>query len=44
MRKMEAFRQALRVLTNRIRVFAALPFEKLDRLKLQSRLDDIGRN
>jgi arsenate reductase len=44
MRKMEAFRQALRVLTNRIRVFAALPFEKLDRLKLQSRFDDIGRN
>ncbi|HVV65998.1 MAG TPA: arsenate reductase ArsC [Rhizomicrobium sp.] len=42
--KMQAFRQALRVLANRIRVFAALPFDKLDRLKLKTRLDEIGRN
>lgn len=42
--KMQAFRQALRVLANRIRVFASLPFEKLDRLKLKTRLDEIGRN
>jgi hypothetical protein len=31
------------MLANRIRVFTALPFEKLDRLKLKARLDDIGR-
>lgn len=42
--KMQAFRQALRVLANRIRVFASLPFDKLDRLKLKTRLDEIGRN
>jgi len=41
--KMQAFRETLRMLTNRIRVFAALPLEKLDRLKLKSHLDDIGR-
>lgn len=41
--KMQAFREALRVLTNRIRVFVALPFDKLDRLKLKASLDDIGR-
>ena len=39
----KAFREALRVLTNRIRIFIALPFEKLDRLKLKSSVDDIGR-
>ncbi len=37
-----AFREALRILTNRIRVFIALPFEKLDRLKLKGELDRIG--
>ncbi len=37
-----AFREALRILTNRIRVFVALPFEKLDRLKLKGALDRIG--
>jgi arsenate reductase len=41
--KMQAFRETLRMLANRIRVFTALPFEKLDRLKLKARLDDIGR-
>jgi len=40
---MQAFRETLRMLSNRIRVFAELPFEKLDRLKLKSRLDEIGR-
>lgn len=40
----KAFREALRVLTNRIRIFVALPFEKLDRLKLKSSVDDIGRS
>jgi arsenate reductase len=42
--RMRAFRDALRVLTNRIRVFVALPFEKLDRLKLKTSLDELGRN
>jgi len=42
--KMQAFREALRIITNRIRVFVALPFEKLDRLKLKKQLDDIGRS
>jgi len=41
--KMQAFREALRLLSNRIRVFSELPFDKLDRIKLKARLDDIGR-
>jgi arsenate reductase (thioredoxin) len=41
--KMQAFRDCLRMLSNRIRVFAELPFEKLDRMKLKAQLDDIGR-
>ncbi len=41
--KMQAFREALRLLGNRIRVFTELPFDKLDRIKLKARLDDIGR-
>ena len=42
--KMQAFRETLRLLTNRISVFAELPFDKLDRIKLKTRLDDIGRS
>lgn len=42
--KMQAFRDTLRMLSNRIRSFAELPFEKLDRLKLKSHLDEIGRS
>jgi len=42
--KMQAFRETLRMLSNRIRIFTALPFEKLDRLKLKSRLDEIGQS
>ena len=41
--KMQAFREALRMLSNRISVFLELPFDKLDRIKLKARLDDIGR-
>ncbi|MDE2134853.1 MAG: arsenate reductase ArsC [Alphaproteobacteria bacterium] len=41
--KMQAFREALRQLSNRIGVFTELPFDKLDRIKLKARLDDIGR-
>jgi arsenate reductase len=38
-----AFREAFRVLENRIKIFVSLPIASLDRLKLQQRLDDIGR-
>lgn len=39
-----AFRDTLRMLTNRIRVFTELPFEKLDHLKLKTSLDQIGKS
>jgi arsenate reductase len=38
-----AFRQAHAALENRIRLFASLPLQSIDRLSLQSRLDVIGR-
>jgi arsenate reductase len=38
-----AFRDAFLLLQRRIELFASLPVEKLDRLSLQRRLDDIGR-
>jgi len=38
-----AFRRAYSALRNRIRAFAALPIESLDRLSLQKAVDDIGR-
>lgn len=38
-----AFRAAFRQLENRIELFTALPLGSLDRLKLQERLDAIGR-
>ncbi|PIV88867.1 MAG: protein-tyrosine-phosphatase [Hydrogenophilales bacterium CG17_big_fil_post_rev_8_21_14_2_50_63_12] len=38
-----AFFVAFNHLSNRIGLFAHLPFEKLDRIKLQSALNDIGR-
>jgi protein-tyrosine-phosphatase len=41
--RMVAFRETFRMLTNRIRLFASLPFDKLDRLSLKNRLDEIGR-
>jgi arsenate reductase len=42
--KAKIFRETLRVLSNRIRVFTALPVEKLDRLALKKHVDDIGRS
>jgi len=39
----EAFADAYGRLSNRITIFVALPFEGLDRLTLQKRLDDIGQ-
>jgi arsenate reductase len=42
--RMMAFRQALRELEHRVDIFANLPLASLDRLKLQDRLDAIGRS
>jgi arsenate reductase len=41
--KMHAFRQTFRQLSNRIRLFTALPFEKLDRLAIKHEIDVIGQ-
>lgn len=38
-----AFRQAFAQLENRIKIFTSLPIASLDRVKLQERLDAIGR-
>jgi arsenate reductase len=38
-----AFRTAFRELENRIRVFVSLPIASLGRIRLQERLDEIGR-
>jgi protein-tyrosine-phosphatase len=39
-----AFADAYRMLSNRIAVFCALPLHELDRVALQHRLDQIGRD
>ena len=39
----QAFRDAYRQLEARIKLFIALPIEKLDRMALKRRADDIGR-
>lgn len=39
-----AFSDAYRMLNNRISIFTSLPMNTLDRLALQKRLDEIGRN
>lgn len=41
--KWVAFREAFRVLENRIEIFTSLPMGSLDRVKLQARLDAIGK-
>jgi arsenate reductase (thioredoxin) len=38
-----AFREAYVVLENRIKLFVALPIEKLDRMAIKRNVDDIGR-
>src|SRR4051812_6990646 len=38
-----AFRRTFRELESRIRIFTSLPIGSLDKAKLQSRLDEIGR-
>ena len=42
--KRKAFADACHTLLHRIRIFASLPFDKLDRLSLQRRLEDLGRS
>jgi arsenate reductase (thioredoxin) len=39
-----AFRDAHRLLESRIKLFTALPLDKLERLAMKRRLDDIGRH
>jgi protein-tyrosine-phosphatase len=39
----ELFRRVYFLLDNRLKIFTSLPLEKLDRLSLQKRLDQIGR-
>jgi protein-tyrosine-phosphatase len=39
-----AFRDAFRMLDNRIKIFASLPLDSFDRMKLKERLDAIGRS
>jgi arsenate reductase len=41
--RMLAFRDAFRALERRIKIFASLPIEKLDRMGLMSRVEAIGR-
>ena len=41
--KRRAFREAFRALSTRINLFVSLPMEKLDRLALQKRLQEIGK-
>ena len=41
--KWVAFRNAFRLLDNRIKIFTSLPLDSLDRIKLQERLDAIGK-
>ena len=38
-----AFRDAYVVLENRIKLFVALPIEKLDRMMIKRNVDEIGR-
>jgi len=40
--RMNAFRDAFRLLDNRIKIFTSLPLHKLDRLALKKVLRDIG--
>lgn len=41
--KTQAFREAFRVLENRIKIFASLPLASLDRLKIKDEMDEIGK-
>ena len=41
--RLRAFSDALNILENRIKLFVALPIDKLDRMGLERRVEDIGR-
>ena len=41
--KRRAFTEGFRHLVNRINIIANLPLEKLDKLSLQKKLDEIGK-
>ena len=41
--KRKAFAEASRTLLSRIRIFTSLPLDKLDRLSLQRKLDEMGK-
>jgi arsenate reductase len=41
--KIQAFRDAFRVLENRIKLFTSLPIQALDKIKLKKQVDDIGK-
>jgi arsenate reductase len=43
-KRRSAFRRAFRELENRIRLFASLRLEELDRMSLKNRLDEIGKS
>ena len=43
MERIQAFREAFLILENRIKIFVSLPLRSLDKLKLQKRLDEIGK-
>ena len=40
----KAFREAYLVLENRIKLFTALPIDKLDRMVIHRSVDEIGRS
>lgn len=42
--KRKAFAEASRTLLNRIRAFTSLPLDKLDRVSLQRRLNELGKS
>lgn len=44
MQRMQAFRAAYRELEKRIQLFVNLPLKRLDRIRLQRELDQIGHN
>jgi arsenate reductase len=41
--KIQAFRDAFRVLENRIKLFTSLPIQALDKIRLKQQVDDIGK-
>jgi hypothetical protein len=41
--KWVAFRETFRLLDNRIKIFTSLPLASLDRIRLQERLNAIGK-